>query len=122
MSLFGPMSPKGIEHLEKIRTLFGPMSPKRIERLEKLRTKGRKHYVFYWGILGWGMFVFLSTTFSYWYEKYGWHFPSRGDLYFATLVELPLWSLAGYRWGAFTWHYLIETVLPLETVRKPPVR
>src|SRR6202008_1745413 len=52
-----------------------------------------KHYVFYWGILGWGMFVFLSTTFSYWYEKYGWHFPSRGDLYFATLVELPLWSL-----------------------------
>ncbi len=103
-------------------SLFGPMSPKRIERLEKIRTKGRMHYVFYWGILCWGMSVFLLTTFSYWHEKYGWHFPSRGDLFLAILVGLPLWSLAGYMWGAFMWRYLMEIVLPRETARKPVVR
>ena len=30
------------------------MSTKQIERLEKIRAKGRKHYIFYTGILGWG--------------------------------------------------------------------
>jgi hypothetical protein len=44
-------------------SLFGPMSTRQIERLEKIQAKGRKHYIFYTGILGWGMSVFLLTTF-----------------------------------------------------------
>jgi hypothetical protein len=103
-------------------SLFGPMSPKRIERLEKIRAKGRKHYIFYQGILGWGMSVFLLTTVWNWYDKSGWHFPSRGALYYSIIVGLPLWSFAGYIWGAVMWSYLIEIVLPRETAQKPLVR
>jgi hypothetical protein len=103
-------------------SLFGPMSTKQIERLEKIRAKGRKHYILYTGILGWGMSVFLLTTFWSWYDKYGWNVPSRGDLYFSLLVGLPLWSVGGYIWGAFMWNYLIESLLRRETATKPHVR
>jgi hypothetical protein len=48
---------------ESPMSLFGPMSTRQIERLEKIQAKGRKHYIFYTGILGWGMSVFLLTTF-----------------------------------------------------------
>jgi|HubBroStandDraft_6_1064221.scaffolds.fasta_scaffold571521_2 hypothetical protein len=44
--------------------LFKPavLSPKQIERRNRIRAKGRNHYIFYTGILGWGMSVFLMTT------------------------------------------------------------
>jgi len=100
----------------------GPMSPKQIERLEKIRARGRTHYVLYTGVFGWGMSMFLMMTFWHWHEKYGWHVPSRGDLYFSILVGLPLWSLGGYAWGAVMWSYLIERVLRRETDRRPLVR
>jgi hypothetical protein len=103
-------------------SLFGPMSIKQIERLEKIRAKGRKHYILYAGILGWGMSVFLVTTFWTWYDKYGWHFPTLGDIFLAVLIGLPLWSVGGYIWETITWNYLIENVLRRETGTKPVVR
>jgi len=93
--------------------LFKPavLSPKQIARLEKIRAKGRKHYILYTGILGWGMSVFLFTTGWHLYDKWGWHVPTRGDLYLSILIGLPIWSVAGYMWGAFMWSYLIENRL-----------
>jgi len=63
--------------------LFNPteLSPGQIERRKRIRAKGRNHYIFYTGILRWGMSVFLVTALWRWHEKYGWHIPPRGDMY-----------------------------------------
>ncbi len=90
--------------------LFKPavLSPKQIEYRKRIRAKGRKHYIFYTGILRWGMSVFLVTTLWAWYEKYGWHVPPQRDLYFSILIGLPIWSVGGYFWGAFMWKLFLE--------------
>ena len=88
------------------------LSPKQVERRKKIRAKGRKHYIFYTGILSWGMPVFLVTTLWRWYDDYGWHVPSRRDLYFRNLIMLIAWSLAGYLWGARMWKELYEEPIP----------
>jgi len=91
--------------------LFKPavLSPTQIERRKKIQAKGRKHYIFYRGILTWGMPVFVLTTLWNWYDKYGWHVPlRRGDLYFDVLVGLVLWSAGGYAFGAIMWKETFE--------------
>jgi hypothetical protein len=91
-----------------------PLSPRQTERLQTIRAKGRKHYIFYRGILAYGMPVFLLTTLWAWYDDYGWHIPrQRGNLYAHVLVRLIIWSAAGYIWGARMWREL-----PKEPARK----
>ena len=91
-----------------------PFSPKRTERLQTIRAKGRKHYIFYSGILGYGMPVFLLTTLWWWYDEYGWHFPhQRGRLYGRILIALILWFAVGYWLGARKW-----SELPKEPARE----
>lgn len=99
---------------ESLMNLFKPavLSPKQIEFRKRIRAKGRKHYIFYTGILGWGMSVFLLTTLWTLYDKYGWHVPPRGDLYFYILIGLPVWTVGGYFWGAYMWKMLFEEPTP----------
>ncbi len=78
-------------------------SAKQIERLKVLQARGRKHYILYRGVLGWGLLVFLLKTSWRWYHLYGWHVPARGDMYESFLIELPIWLVAGYFFGAFMW-------------------
>jgi hypothetical protein len=85
------------------------LSPAQIERRKKIQAGGRKHYIFYRGILTWGMPVFALTTLLKWYDKYGWHVPPRrGDLYFDVLLGLVLWSAGGYIFGAIMWKQIFE--------------
>jgi hypothetical protein len=85
------------------------LSPAQIERRKKIQAKGRKYYIFYRGILTWGMPVFALTTLLKWYDKYGWHVPPRqGDLYFDVLLGLVLWSAGGYIFGAIMWKQIFE--------------
>jgi hypothetical protein len=94
--------------------LFKPtvLSPEQIERRKIIRAKGRKHYIFYTGILRWGMPVFLTTTLWSWYDNYGWHIPPRGYLCFSILLGLVIWSVAGYFWGANMWKRFLEEPSP----------
>jgi hypothetical protein len=95
--------------------LFKPsvLSPKQIERRRRILAKGRKYFILYRGILGWGMFVFLFTTLWGWHDKHGWKAPQRGDLHFVSLgFGLVLWSIMGYFWGAFVWKMHFEGPTP----------
>ena len=94
--------------------LFKPaaLSPKQIEYRKTIRARGRKHYIFYTGILRWGMLVFLLTTVWSSYEEYGWHLPPRGHLWFSIILGLVICSLAGYFWGPYMWKYLLEEPPP----------
>jgi hypothetical protein len=92
---------------------FKPAVPslKQIARLKQLHAKGRKHYIFYWGVLGWGLLTFLLKSSWRWYHLYRWHAPARGDLYESLLIELPLWLVAGYFFGASMWKNLEEELI-----------
>jgi hypothetical protein len=90
--------------------LFNPaaLSAKQIEHRNRIRAQGRKHYIFYTGILRWGMSVFALTTLWSWYEEYGWHIPPPGYLCFSIILGLVIWSVAGYFWGAYMWKRFLE--------------
>jgi hypothetical protein len=90
--------------------LFEPavLSPKQIEYRKRIRAKGRKHYIFYTGILRFGMSVFVLTTLWNWHGKYGWHIPPREYLYSSLTLGLVIWSVAGYFWGTYIWKRFFE--------------
>ncbi len=91
--------------------LFKPavLSSEQIERRRRIRAKGRKHYIFYRGILAWGLPVLLLTTLWRWYDDYGWRGPRRADLY-SEIAHLAIgvivWSAAGYFYGVTMWKQL----------------
>jgi hypothetical protein len=70
---------------------------------------GRKHYIFYRGILACGLPMLLLTTLWRWYDDYGWHAPRRADLYSEIVhlaIGLTVWSTAGYFFGVTMWKQL----------------
>jgi hypothetical protein len=94
--------------------LFRPnvLSQQQIERLQKIRARGRRHYIIFYGVLGWGMSTFLLTTsFWEWYGQSGWHWPSRANLLRMIILGVPIWAVAGYIFGSSMWSYLIENLL-----------
>jgi hypothetical protein len=89
--------------------LFSPVavSSKQLDRLERIRAKGRTSYIFYRGILGWGIPVFLLNTLWRWRE-YGWQIPPRREFFLLTLVSLVVWTVMGYISGAWRWKAVFE--------------
>jgi hypothetical protein len=88
------------------------LSPKQIENRKRISRKGRKHYIFYTGILRWGMPVFVLTTLWTWHGEYGWHIPSPGYLAFSIILGLVIWSVAGYFLGTYMWKRIVEERSP----------
>jgi len=66
-------------------------SSKLLEFRDKTRAKGRKHFIFYTGMLGCGAPVFVLSTLWNWHEKYGWHVPPRADLLVNLLISHFVW-------------------------------
>src|SRR5260370_37384964 len=89
--------------------LFKPAaeSPGFIEFRRKIQIMGRKHFVYYWGVLGWGGPMFICTTLWDWYAEFGWRIPAlRPIVFFDILFRLILWPVAGYFFGASFWKRL----------------
>ena len=91
--------------------LFKPtaLSSEQIERRRRIRAKGRKHYIFYRGILAWGLPMLLLSTLWRWHDDYGWHTPRRTDLsseIIHLLIGPIIWSTAGYFFGVAMWKQL----------------
>jgi hypothetical protein len=86
-------------------------SPKQQERIEKIRLKGRAHFIFYNGMLRFGLLVSALTTLWDWYDKYGWRIPF-GDVLHHNLADilfrLILWLTMGYFWGAMMWKTIMR--------------
>jgi hypothetical protein len=90
-----------------------PSSPKQIERRRRILAQGRKHFIVYHGILGWGGSTFILTTLWDWHDKFGWHLPAaKLELFFDVSFWLLVWSIAGYFWGARMWRKMNEKPIP----------
>lgn len=88
--------------------LFKPAvpTPKLIERRKSIQARGRRHYIFYRGVLGWGLPVFVLTTLWSWHDSHGWHVPRPASTHLEIerlAVRLIIWSVAGYFFGATMW-------------------
>jgi hypothetical protein len=88
------------------------MSPEQIERRNRTRAKGRKHFILYRGILGYGGFMFIFMTVFQLLSEFGWHFPHGVPLYFNILIGLIIWPVAGYFWAAWIWKTSFEKSSP----------
>jgi hypothetical protein len=79
---------------------------------EKIEAKGRSHFIFYTGMLRWGLSVFVIQTLWKWHSKYAWHTPPRADM-FSNFIEmtfsLALWLTAGYFFGSRLWKKVVGT-------------
>ena len=75
------------------------MSKSKLEQLAKIRAMGRRKFVLYYGVLGWG--VSTAILFA------GLEAHSKGFGYFlpSLAAALVLYPLAGIVWGRFMWWY-----------------
>jgi hypothetical protein len=71
-------------------------TPKSAAKWEKNRAKGKSHFVWLYGVLGWGfpMFVFM-TAFNY--------HRNPNSLALTLIINTIVWPIAGYGWGAWMW-------------------
>ncbi|QGX39677.1 hypothetical protein [Permianibacter aggregans] len=79
------------------------MNEKQIEKWQAVRAKGKQHFVLYHGVLGWGlwMFVVMTTWNHFRAADYAWQ--NVEPSWFSVLLNLIVWSIGGYAWGALTW-------------------
>jgi hypothetical protein len=78
--------------------------PEQIEHRRKIQAKGRKHFIVYRGILGFGGSAFILTKLWQWHDAFGWHVSFlTPEMFLVVPFELLVWTVAGYFWGAFMW-------------------
>ncbi len=100
-------------------------TPAQLQRLEKIRARGRNHYIFYEGILAWGLPMFLFNAIWDWHRDFGWHIPSNAILHSFWLslpLRLAFFLVAGYFCGAKIWKSEIsefEDVFSAPTLLNP---
>ncbi len=81
------------------------MNAKQLEKLKRLQAKGKKHYIWHRGVIGWGLITgilwSLWMTFISFFPFTIRHFDLFVFLrYFGCL---PIWLAGGYFFGELTW-------------------
>jgi hypothetical protein len=77
---------------------------KSVARWERTRARGKWRYIWYTGVLGWGLSMFVvMTAFSY-LQQYGPVRPTAdGGQIFLVLLNLVIWPLVGSLFGTVMW-------------------
>jgi hypothetical protein len=89
------------------------LSSTQLERRRRIQAQGRKHYILYHGLLGWGGSMFILSTLWHWHDKFGWHLAApKPELFLDASFGLLACSVAGYFWGALMWRKMNEKSIP----------
>ena len=73
---------------------------------EQTRQAGRKRYVWWTGVLGWGGLMFLVVTSFIYVQQYGATWPSAENLLgflIFVLANAAVWMVGGYWFGSTMW-------------------
>jgi hypothetical protein len=85
----------------KLIDLFsGKMNPKEARRWEKIRLKGKKQFILWHGVLGWGLTMTLCSSITRYFK-----YPNDFNFIVDSLVSLCVWPLFGYLMGVIIWGY-----------------
>jgi hypothetical protein len=80
------------------------LSPRQIRRRRRVLAKGRKHFIVYQGVLGFGGLMFISTILWEWHDQFRWHVPSPTlGLFIGISFILLVSATIGYFWAALMW-------------------
>ncbi len=71
---------------------------------ERIRTLGRQRYIWQYGVLRWGGFMFCFSLAVYHYRQFGRLISSEGHLWFRLLLGAVVWAYVGYLYGRASWH------------------
>jgi hypothetical protein len=77
------------------------MKPKQMERWAKMRERGKRRFIWFYGVLAWGVTTGLLFCGAM-------QFLSPSPLphpLVALAVPLIIFPLMGYFWGLLVWHY-----------------
>ncbi|WP_113927105.1 hypothetical protein [Bacillus sp. P14.5] len=77
----------------------------RITKWKKVREKGKKHYILYYGIFGWGistgvLFFLLGQAYEY---KLNFSEYFSGDWMVTLIISLVSFMLGGILFGIYSW-------------------
>jgi len=75
---------------------FFKFTPKSAAKWEKNRSKGRTHFVWFRGVLGWGLPMFVIMT-AFNLRR------APSSLTLTLIVNAIIWPIGGYIWGAWMW-------------------
>jgi hypothetical protein len=75
---------------------FCKYTPKSAAKWEKTRSKGKSHFVWLYGVMGWGLWMFVFTAV--------WNYFRHPDsLSQRLIINAIMWPIMGYCWGAVMW-------------------
>lgn len=77
------------------------MEDEKLNKLKRLMAKGKWHYIFVYGVLGWG--VSTAILFSLLQA-----FSGEASFFDAIPLSLIMFPVGGFFWGVFMWSYLVK--------------
>lgn len=79
-------------------------TPKSVAKWEQRRRGGKKRFVWQFGVLSWGIPMFIFMTSFMYIREYGTTWPSMVNLPVSlVLINAVIWPIAGYWFGSFMW-------------------
>ena len=70
---------------------------------EKLRQVGKTRFIWSYGVLRWGGFMFFFSLAVFQYAHFGHPFSLEGNWLARLLIALPTWIFVGYGYGRSQW-------------------
>jgi len=98
-------------------SLLKPPSEKAMQRWQKMKARGKKGFVWRFGVLGWGGLMFVAMTSTELVHRSPLS-RSATDYAFDILLNLLIWPIAGYFFGSHMWGFY-ETYFSDENMHRP---
>ncbi|WP_221063385.1 hypothetical protein [Methylomagnum ishizawai] len=78
-------------------------TPARIAEWERLRAQGMCRFVWSYGVLRWGGFMFCFSMAVFQYSRFGSVFSAEGNWLLRVWLALATWTFVGYLHGRSLW-------------------
>ena len=74
-----------------------------LKQWEKTRAQGMKRFIWTYGVLQWGGFMFFFSFAVFQHRHYGDLLSTEGNLPFRLVLALSVWAYVGYLYGRSVW-------------------
>ncbi len=103
-----------------MRTPRDPWTPAQRAAWAHLRAGGMRRYVWSWGVLRWGGFMFCFSMAVFQYAHFGAVFSTQGHWQLRVAVALLTWIFVGYGYGRSQWRRNEHIFQSLSDAHRPP--
>lgn len=77
--------------------------PERLDEWKNLRARGMRHFVWSYGVLRWGGFMFFFSMAVFQYSHFGSVLSTEGNWLFRALLAAITWTFVGWLYGRSQW-------------------